>query len=158
MPAPFGAPQFNELPGEFGQDFEAELVARLKADVDLQDLVGSRIYPLVLPEGAGLPAIVYAVAGTRRDRNLAGPAGMAYATVHIDVRADRYAEVKRGQEILRQYDGARGPLARAIRIIDTRLDDQADTYEWPEDASARGTHHLTLTFVFKYRESIPVAP
>jgi hypothetical protein len=158
MPAPFSMPQFNELPGEYGADFESELVARLKADVSLQELVGSRIYPLVMPEKAARPALVYAVTGTRRDRNLAGPAGMAYATVHLDVRADRYADAKRGQEILRQYDGASGPLTRSVRVIRAWLDDQADAYEWPEDASARGTHHLTLTFQFKYRESIPVAP
>lgn len=38
---------------------EQRLYAHLSADADVSALVGSRIYPLVMPQGAALPAIVY---------------------------------------------------------------------------------------------------
>jgi hypothetical protein len=144
---------------DIGHDFEGELNMRLRSDVDLQAVVGGRVYPMALPQKAALPALVFAVAGKRRDRTLNGPAGMTYATVHLDVRAARYTDVKAGAEALRNLlDGFRGTLARSVSVVVARLDDQADDYEWPEDSSARGTQHETLTFVIKYREPLPVGP
>lgn len=37
----------------------ADLVAHLEADSDLSALIGTRIYPQILPQGGTLPAVVY---------------------------------------------------------------------------------------------------
>jgi hypothetical protein len=140
-----------------GTGFEAALVARLKADTALSAIVGARIYPLVIPQKGSLPCLVYAIPSTDRARNLRGAAGIATARVLIDARATSYAVVKSLQEVLRQYDGFSGTLAGNLIVLNTRMDDQGDEYEWPASTGTDvGTHHLTLTFHFKYRESLPV--
>lgn len=139
--------------------FESALVARLKANPAITAIVGTRIYPLAIPQKGQLPALVYAIPSTDRVRNLAGAAGVATARVLIDARATTYAVVKQLQELLRQYDGFSGTLAGDVVVMNTRMDDQGDEFEWPAGTGTDvGTHHLTLTFNFKYRESIPVAP
>jgi hypothetical protein len=139
--------------------FESALVARLKANPAITAIVGTRIYPLAIPQKGQLPALVYAIPSTDRVRNLAGAAGVAVARVLIDARATTYATVKALQELLRQYDGFDGVLAGDVVVMNTRMEDQGDEFEWPGGTGTdQGTHHLTLTFNFKYRESLPVAP
>jgi hypothetical protein len=139
--------------------FESALVARLKANPAITAIVGTRIYPLAIPQKGQLPALVYAIPSTDRVRNLAGAAGVAVARVLIDARATTYAVVKSLQELLRQYDGFDGVLAGDVIVLNTRMEDQGDEFEWPGGTGTDvGTHHLTLTFNFKYRESLPVAP
>lgn len=138
--------------------FEAALVAQLKGDDAVDQLVAGRVYPLVIPQGKATPAIVYAIGSNERVRGLSGPSGVATATVHLDARSVAYGDCKAIQECLRQYDGFRGSLGGICPVLFTLLDDQADAYEWPDDGSGQGTQHLMLTFKFKYRETLPVQP
>jgi hypothetical protein len=155
----FGYTHFRLPLASAGTGFEAALVARLKADTQLAAIVGTRIYPLVIPQKGATPALVYAIPNTDRARNLAGAAGVATARVLIDARASSYATVKALQEILRQYDGFAGTLAGNVVVLNTVMADQTDEFEWPAGTGTdQGTHHLTLEFRFKYRESIPAVP
>jgi hypothetical protein len=148
------------VPVSRGTDFEAALVARLKSDPKLDELIGERLWPLVIPQETdqSLPCLVYAIAGNERSRHLTGPTGLATARVHFEARAPDYADCKRIQEILRQYDGFRGLLASEIRVCFAQIETHADGYAWPDDGSDDGLQRLSVTYYFKYREPIPVVP
>lgn len=143
-------------------DLSTAISTVLLANASLTAIVGSRIYPLVVPEKApkGSATLVYAVASTDRLRNLSGFAGIATSQVLFDARSKLYSDCQRIKEVLRQYDGYRGFLADSVNVLSTRFDDNADEFEWPGAPSggSPGTHHLTITMYFKYREPIPVHP
>lgn len=143
-----------------GGDFESALVARLNANPALSALLDGRIFPVQTPQhvprtGARL---LYAVTDNNRPRSLSGAVGIATARVSFDVRSPHYSDCKIGQELLRQYDGFRGVLAGSVTVLFTQLDTHADAFEWPDDGSDEGMQHLSLALLFKYRESLPVAP
>jgi hypothetical protein len=147
--APFGAL-------DLATNLKTAIVTTLKADATLAAIVEGRIYPPAIPETKAKlkPSLVFAVASTDRLRNLAGFAGIATSRVLFDARSPLYSDCERIKEALRQYDGFRGFLAD-IAILSTRFDDDADEFEWPGSGGAPGTHHLTITMFFKYREPIP---
>lgn len=60
--------------------------ALLTAHAPLVALVGDRVYPLVAPEGAQLPAVIYAVQSEREARTLANPAKQSHALTFAQVR------------------------------------------------------------------------
>lgn len=72
-------------------------------------LVGTRVYPLVLPQASPVPAIIYSRVGGPRVKALAAPPGVQRARVQLSVFATSYAEVKAVAEALRlALDGHRG--------------------------------------------------
>lgn len=143
--------------------FESELVSRLKGDADLSSLINGRIYPLLVPEkprlkpdgkkSVHLPCVVYAITANDRVRNLQGPAGVATASVAVDIRSDRYGTVKAIRESLRRYDGFRGVLAEDVIILQTWFRDQNDDFQFPAGGGTdAGTYTEALGLKFKYRE------
>lgn len=60
--------------------------AVLSGHAPLTALVGARIYPLVIPESAQLPAVVYSVQSEREARRLAAPAAISGALTFAQVR------------------------------------------------------------------------
>lgn len=161
MPTPSpNATQSNSL--DISVDLATAIATALLANASLAAIVGARIYPLAVPEKTpkGSPTLVYAVASTERLRNLSGFAGIATSQVLFDARSKLYSDCQRIKEVLRQYDGFRGFLANDVNVLSTRFEDNADEFEWPGAPSggSPGTHHLTITMYFKYRESIPSFP
>lgn len=60
--------------------------ALLSGHAPLTALVGDRIYPLVIPEAARLPAVVYSVQGEREARLLSAPSATSNALTFAQVR------------------------------------------------------------------------
>lgn len=73
---------------------EQRLYAHLSANADLSALVASRIYPLVIPQGASLPALVYQrISGVPANHAGRVPT-LESARVQINCYAQRYGQVK----------------------------------------------------------------
>jgi hypothetical protein len=111
-----------------GDGLFAYLAARLS--------VGDRVYPLTLPQGAVLPAVVYQLVGGEGPLHShadahdgTGPAGSSYQRSRVQLGC--WADSARGAELLaaeveRAVDGFTGtwgavPIASAL--VDTSLDD-----------------------------------
>lgn len=68
---------------------EADLRAFLLADSDISTAVGGvRIYPLAIPQGGTVPAIVYQRVGTKRTLAHDGPTGLAEPDFQLSVWAN----------------------------------------------------------------------
>jgi Protein of unknown function (DUF3168) len=81
---------------------EEILVARLKASPQVTALVGSRIYPMVIPQGVVMPAIAYQRISTVRPGSLRGPSGIADPRLQVNCWADTYGTAKTVAEEVRQ--------------------------------------------------------
>jgi hypothetical protein len=82
---------------------EADLRAKVLADPAVAELVGARMYPLILAQKCPFPALVYSILNTPIERSLDGPSGL----VHPGFQIECYAEI---------HAGAR-TLADAVRVL-----------------------------------------
>lgn len=78
--------------------FEADLVARLRANATIAGMVGTRIYWEERPQGSGLPAILLTGVGGERRQHMDGP----MATQSLRTQFDCMAPTKAQAVTLRQ--------------------------------------------------------
>jgi len=119
--------------------------------------VGSRIYPVVLPEGHdnNLTAITYSRVTGGHDHNLKQATGSAIPTFEIDCWSKSYEAADQLAEAVRQQmQGFSGTMG-ATSVKSVILDDEQDAYEAPQDGSDNGLYRITLRYRIRYTESVP---
>lgn len=129
----------------------AGLRAFLLGDVALSAAVGgSRIYPVVLPQGAVLPAVTYLeVSAARPHASPQGPLGHAGSRIQVDTWATTYAGALDLAELIRKrLDGYRGP-AGAEMIQGAFLDGSREFYE-----DVPRQWRVSRDYIVWYREQI----
>lgn len=85
---------------------EESLVARLNATPGVTALVGTRIYPMLIPQGAAMPAVTYQRISTVRPGSLRGPVGQADPRIQVNSWADTYGTAKAlADQVRRSLDG-----------------------------------------------------
>lgn len=119
------------------------------------DIVGTRIYPTVLPQNATLPAIVFDVFGGTPDDVLTGSSGSFRAVVDIEcistnhITSNDLAEQVR--LVTQGYFGAMGDE----QVNASRLFSRSETYVQPIDGSDVGRHVVSITFEMTHNQTIP---
>jgi len=99
--------------------YVTDLVAYLQAMPAIAALVGTRIYPLVIPQRDTLPALRYQRIDTPRERSHSGSSHLAHPRIQLSVHALTYAETEAIATVLRTVlDGTAGvPRAGACAIV-----------------------------------------
>lgn len=110
---------------------ETELRSRLAADATISGIVGTRIYPGILPQKPVYEALVFRRISGPRLRHLTGPSGMGTARIQIDSWAEKYTEAQALADAVKDrlhgFDGTLTTLRVSIS-----LDNEIDDYD--EDA------------------------
>jgi hypothetical protein len=114
---------------------EAGLYAHLCADSSVAALVSTRIYPLLVPQDATLPALAYQRISGPRDHAHTGATGLALARMQLTYVAASYEDTKSLAEAVRAaMDGLRGSMG-AVQVgscmLDNEQDDWATVFEKP---------------------------
>jgi hypothetical protein len=87
----------------------SDLRTYLLADATLTTLVGTRMYPLKLPQAPTMPAIIYTWISGARVHSTDGPSGLSNPRVQFDCWAQTYLEAEALLEALRKrLDGFQG--------------------------------------------------
>jgi len=121
----------------------------------ITDIVGTRIYPAILPQNAELPAIVYDVIGGRPDDVLTGASGSFRANVDLDcistnhITSNNLAEQVR--LVVQGYFGAMGDE----QVNAARLTGRFEQYLAPIDGSDLGHHVVALSLEITHNQTIP---
>lgn len=107
---------------------ETEIRARLLANGTVSGLIGTRCYPMKLPQDPTLPALVMFRVSGPRIGHLTGASGWGKARIQIDSWAETYL----GAQALAA--GVRGSLHRYIGTLTTvkvaiSLDNERDDYD-----------------------------
>lgn len=115
---------------------EEGLVAKLLAMAGVTSLVGTRIYPLVEPQDASLPAIVYQRISGPRDHVMEGASGLAMARMQLTMLASTYSGAKALAEAVRAaLDGVGhatwGTVPVERSFLENDSDAWADRFEAP---------------------------
>lgn len=136
---------------------EEGIYSRLTGLTGVSSVVGSKVFPNRIPQGAALPCVMYSKTSSVHDRHLRGATGVAAATFQIDCYASGatgYSTVKSLADAIRLgLDSYRG-LAGDETVLDATLDSQTDFYDPPAHAQDHGTHRVSMDFTITYRESI----
>ena len=75
-------------------DIESGLFAFLTANTGISALVGARIYPLKIPEGATLPALVYHKINGPSEHSKDGDMSLNHPRFQLTCWATKYADAK----------------------------------------------------------------
>mgnify|MGYP003627568974 CR=1 FL=1 len=119
------------------------------------DIIGTRIYPTVLPQNATLPAIVFDIFGGTPDDVLTGSSGSFRAVVDLEcistnhITSNDLAEQVR--LVTQGYFGAMGDE----QVNASRLFSRSETYVQPIDGSDVGRHVVSITFEITHNQTIP---
>lgn len=133
-------------------DFESSVVYALNASATVSAVIGANVYPVAIPEEAGLPALSYRVLSKPRERTLDGPSGIAAARLELVCRSHNYADVKAVKDAIRKLFAAVPLTLGSVSVIECKLDDESDEYEEPLESSDRGTYHTSIDFLMRFRE------
>ncbi len=88
---------------------EDGLFSFLSGEQTISDLVGSRIFPLKLPQAVTYPAVTYQRIDTERIRSFGGPSGLAHSRIQLDLWDKTYSGVKALADAVRRVlDGFKG--------------------------------------------------
>lgn len=114
---------------------EGSVFSHLSTTTALTALVGTRIYPLVLPQAAAFPAVTYQRVGAGRDYHLGGFGNLDRASIQMDVWSTSYGSVKPCSTVLiAAMEGATAFKAECDDITDL-YEDVAQMYRVSLDFS-----------------------
>lgn len=111
---------------------ETELRDKLLADGTVSGLVGTRIYPVVLPQGVTYPAIAYSRVSGERLHHLGGASGRGLPRISFSMWGRTYTEAYSVADAVRHVlDGFNGLLTtiKASVLIENEMDDYDDTVQ-----------------------------
>jgi hypothetical protein len=112
------------------------------------------IHPVLGPQNAAVPMVVYRRTGTRRERSLKGNVGRPVATFSVSVVSYTYSEAKEIADAIRlKVDNFTG-VAEGVTIIDTALVSESDNYERPLEGQAKPMYRIDQVYEIRYHESV----
>jgi hypothetical protein len=129
-------------------ELERALYAHLVGWPALSALTRDRVFPVVIPEDADLPAVAYQRISGPRLLAHDGPTGMAEGRMQVTVLGTSYAEAKEIAGAVRAlFDGWRGILGEICEVFSCRIENEVDG--WGEQIEA---NTVRLDLYFHYRE------
>lgn len=132
---------------------EAFLYQRLTSQTAVSALVGTRIYPLLAPQGTALPLVIYQRTGVNRPQSLAGNVGNPVITLQLTSYGTSYTSVKNIARAVRlAVDGWTGTTA-SVTIQRTTLVSEADGVEMPADDQMLPYYSVQQSFEFRINEA-----
>jgi hypothetical protein len=134
---------------------EAFLYQRLTSQTAVSSLIGSRVYPLIAPQGTPLPLIVYQRTGVERPQSLAGNVGNPLVTLQLTTYGTSYTSVKSIARAVRiAIDGWTGTTA-GVTIQRSTLQTEADGVDMPADDQMLPYYSVQQSFEFRIDETVP---
>lgn len=116
------------------------IYGRLQAVVGVTNLVGTRVYPVVLPQDPIYPAIRYQQLAGSREPTMGSNNGLVNTTVQIDSYSESYAQARQvAEEVRSALQRFRGTVAGVViegAFVEGPLDvfeDQIKKYRVQQD-------------------------
>ena len=108
---------------------ESALYTKLSTDSGVSALVGDRIYPLIVAQGALSPSIRYQTVTKSRESAMGSDSGITFARIQIDSFASTYLAAKTVAEAVRgALQRFRGTVI-GIEIQSLFIEDMPESYD-----------------------------
>ena len=134
---------------------EAFLFQRLTSQTAVSQYIGSRVYPLIAPQGTPLPLVVYQRTAVERPQSLSGNVGNPLVTLQLTTYGTSYTSVKTIARAVRiAIDGWTGTTA-SVTLQRTTLQTEADGVDMPADDQMLPYYSVQQSFEFRINETVP---
>lgn len=132
---------------------EKAIYSILANDPDVEGLVSTRVYPLIVPQGASMPAITYEQNSGPREHTMTGPIGMVPAMFVINCWSSTYAQSRTLADYVRiALDGYAGTVG-SQKIYVAMLYNENDIIEQSPDIKGTRRYAKQLTFEMWFKEA-----
>lgn len=132
---------------------EAFLFQRLTSQTSVFSLIGSRVFPLIAPQGTPLPLVVYQRTSVDRTQSLAGNVGNPVVTLQLTTYGTSYTSVKQIARAVRlAVDNWTGTTA-GVTIQRTTLTTEADGVDMPSDDQMLPYYSVQQSYQFRINEA-----
>lgn len=109
---------------------EEAVYTKTIGDATLAGLVGTRVYPLLVPQDAAMPAIAYQKVSSFKHQAHDGSSHLARSRIQFTVEADDYATAKSVATALKEcwdsYAGYVGDTVNGLAIQGTSIENDID--------------------------------
>ena len=133
-------------------NIEKLLTTLMEADTTIEGLVGTRIFPMVVPQDTTMPCITYQKISGNWQVQISGPHNMSQERFQINCWATTYAGAKALAEAVRaEFSGYdTGNASVSVHII--TLENETDTIN--ENADVRGSRRYgrMMDFLVWYKK------
>ncbi len=120
----------------------------------LDEATTAGVHPILAPQNAPFPLVVYRRTGTRRERDMIGNVGRPIATFSVSVVAETYSEAKDIAESVRlKIDNFTGNYS-GLTIVFTSLVSEADNMERPAEGQAKPLYRVDQVYEVRFYESV----
>lgn len=124
----------------------------LRARLDSATTAG--VHPVLGPQNAPFPIVVYRRTGTRRERHLMGPVSKPVATFSVSIVSYTYSEAKAIAEDIRlAVDNFTG-TASGVTIDYVALVAEADNMERPLEGQSKPLYRVDQSYEVRFTESV----
>ena len=132
---------------------EAFLFSRLTSQTNVSQHIGTRVYPIIAPQGTPLPLVVYQRTSVERPQSLTGNVGNPVVTLQLTTYGTSYTSGKNIARAVRlAIDGWTGTTA-SVTIQRTTLVSEADGVDLPADDQTLPYYNVQQTFEFRINEA-----
>jgi hypothetical protein len=120
----------------------------------LASATSAGIHPILGPQNADFPIIVYRRTGTRRERHLMGPVSKPVASFSVSIVAYSYAEVKEiADDVRLAVDNFTG-TASGVTIEYVALSSESDNMERPLEGQSKPLYRVDQTYDVRFQEIV----
>jgi hypothetical protein len=109
------------------KDIRPALTAFLLADAGIAAAVGTRVYPVRLPQGTAAASVVYNRISAIGDHTMQGASGLARPRIQIDCWAPTHDAATALANLVKDaLDGFRGPMGNGVQVQGAFFDSERD--------------------------------
>ena len=132
---------------------EAVLRSALVASASVSELVGSRIYPILAPQTAALPFIVWRRSGISREHTLAGPMGVSTVSVEMQLLAATYEQARELADRCRLVLDGYGATLNNTEVKHVSLEQESDDFVQLAGGDLPPVYQVTQTYNLLWQET-----
>jgi hypothetical protein len=132
---------------------ETVLRSALVASANVSALVGSRIYPILAPQTAALPFIVWRRSGISREHTLAGPMGVSTVSVEMQLLAATYEQARELADRCRLVLDGYGATLNNTEVKHVSLEQESDDFVQLAGGDLPPVYQVTQTYNILWQET-----
>lgn len=131
---------------------EEALYDYITSDNTVAGIIGTRLYPAVLPEGVDMPAMAYQ--RISRDGIMAhdGPTGLAQVRIQLTMQAQSYLTLRTLADAMRVLlDGIRQEIGGedGVMVHESYVDNDYGSFAELSDAAGRFTNRMDIIMLYE---------
>lgn len=133
---------------------ETSMFKAITDEATINAFIGTRFYPLIVPQGKAMPAMTFQQISGDRDHVLAGPTGFTKNRYQFNCWAKTYPEAKRLFEAVRKFwDGFSGTVLNRF-IHNVQFKNELDLFAKKPGIEKIDRYAKAIDFIISFSEPI----